>query len=54
MVNSNKKINDYEDGLQYYSAFNAGCQMIITENVRDFFFSEIPIHTSKDFILNVL
>ena len=54
LVNNNKKINDYEDGLQYYSAKQAGCQIIITENVKDFYFSEIPVHTSKDFILNVL
>ncbi len=53
-VNNNKKINDYEDGLQYYSAINAQCDLIITENLKDFFFSEIPVHTSKDFILNVL
>lgn len=54
LVNNNKKINDYEDGLQYYSAINAQCDMIISENLKDFFFSEIPVHTSKDFILNVL
>lgn len=54
LVNNNKKINDYEDGLQYYSAINAQCDMIITENLKDFFFSEIPVYTSKDFILNVL
>jgi predicted nucleic acid-binding protein len=54
MVNSNKKINDYEDGLQYYAAINAKCDMIISENTKDFFFSEIPVHTSKSFILNVL
>lgn len=54
LVNNNKKINDYEDGLQYYSAINAQCEMIITENFKDFFFSEIPVYTSKDFILNVL
>lgn len=53
-VNNNKKINDYEDGLQYYAALNAKCDVIITENISDFFFSEIPVHTSKDFILNVL
>lgn len=53
LVNNNKKINDYEDGLQYYSAINAQCDMIITENLKDFFFSEIPVYTSKDFILNV-
>ncbi|OYU68187.1 MAG: twitching motility protein PilT [Cytophagaceae bacterium BCCC1] len=53
-VNINNKINDYEDGLQYYAALNAKCDMIITENIGDFFFSEIPVYTSKDFILNVL
>jgi predicted nucleic acid-binding protein len=54
LMYGNKKINDYEDGLQYYSAKQSGCQIIITENVKDFYFSEIPVHTSKDFILNVL
>jgi predicted nucleic acid-binding protein len=53
-VNLNKKINDYEDGLQYYAALNANCNMIITENIKDFYFSEIPVHSSKDFILGVL
>jgi predicted nucleic acid-binding protein len=53
-VNNNKKINDYEHGLQYYAALNAHCDIIITENIDDFVFSEIPVYTSKDFILNVL
>jgi predicted nucleic acid-binding protein len=53
-VNINKKINDYEDGLQYYAALDAKCDMIITENIGDFFFSEIPVYTPKDYILNVL
>lgn len=53
-VNSNKKIKDYEDGLQYYAALNAGCGLIITENLKDFFFSDIPVYTSKEFIMNVL
>ena len=52
--NINKKINDYEDGLQYYAALNAKCDVIITENIGDFFFSEIPVYTPKDYILNVL
>ena len=53
-VNRNPKINDYEDGLQYYAAVHAGCEMIITEDLSDFYFSEIEIHTSKDFLLTVL
>lgn len=54
VVNINNKINDYEDGPQYYAALNAKCNMIITENIGDFFFSEIPVYTLKDYILNVL
>lgn len=54
LVNANKKIKDYEDGLQYYAALNGGCNVIITENISDFYFSEIPVHSSKEFILEVL
>ncbi len=50
-VNTNKKIHDFEDGLQYYAAKNAGCQAIITENISDFYFSELPVFDSKTFIL---
>lgn len=53
-LNKNKKVLDYEDGLQYYSALSAGCDAIITEDLNDFHFSEIPVYTSKDFILNIL
>ena len=53
-VNQNKKIHDYEDGLQYYAAQNAGCNAIITENLNDFYFSKLPIFTCKDFLLDEL
>jgi predicted nucleic acid-binding protein len=53
-TNGNVKIIDYEDGLQYYAALHAHCSAIITENTRDFYFSEIPVYTSKEFILNIL
>ena len=29
---TNKKIYDFEDGLEYYSALDAGCKVIITED----------------------
>jgi predicted nucleic acid-binding protein len=54
LVNVNKKIVDYEDGLQYYAALHAGCTQIITENKKDFYFSELPVFSSKEFILNEL
>ncbi len=46
----NKKINDFEDGLEYYSAFDAGCVCIITEDTKDFYFSEIEVLKSEAFI----
>lgn len=53
-ANSNRQILDYEDGLQYYSALHAGCTAIITENKRDFHFSQIPIYTSKELIVDII
>src|SRR3989344_7799222 len=34
-VEKNKKIHDFEDGLQYYSALEKGCKYIITEDLED-------------------
>jgi predicted nucleic acid-binding protein len=46
----NKKINDFEDGLEYYSALDAGCRVIITEDAGDFYFSEIEVTNCNDFL----
>lgn len=46
----NNKINDFEDGLEYYSALKSNCQLIITEDVSDFYFAEIPVLNSKAFL----
>jgi hypothetical protein len=46
----NKSISDFEDGLQYYAAHGSGCQCIITEDVGDFFFSEIEVIQSLSFL----
>ncbi len=45
----NKSIGDFEDGLEYYSAQQAKCKCIITEDVSDFHFSYIEVLNSKDF-----
>ena len=47
---ANKKIHDFEDGLVYYSAIEKKCKIIITENVDDFYFSDIEILQSKAFV----
>ena len=34
---------DFEDGLQYYSALENGMEVIITRNQKDFKHSKLPI-----------
>ena len=46
----NKKIIDFEDGLEYYSALESGCQVIITEDRDDFHFSEIEVLSCSEFM----
>jgi len=51
----NKSIRDFEDGLEYYAAERAGCQCIITEDVKDFHFASIDVLTAEQFLeLHVL
>ena len=40
---ANAAIQDFEDGLEYYAAKASNCQCIITENIKDFYFSEIEV-----------
>ena len=47
---ANKKVNDFEDGIEYYSAQKSKCDVIITEDVADFYFSEIEVLNTKNFI----
>jgi len=46
---SDPSIHDFEDGLEYYAAAEAGCDCIVTENIRDFYFSKIEVLSSLDF-----
>jgi predicted nucleic acid-binding protein len=45
----NHSIHDFEDGLEYYSALENKCECIITEDVKDFYFSEIEVLTGEKF-----
>ncbi len=49
-VEKNRKIHDFEDGLQYYSALQDGCKCIITEDRNGFYFSEIEVLTARKFM----
>jgi len=45
----NPAINDFEDGLEYYAALENKCNCIITEDIDDFYFSEIEVLRSEAF-----
>lgn len=49
---NNSKIDDFEEGLQYYAALGSNCDLILTENVPDFHFSKIKVLDSEDFLVN--
>jgi len=46
----NKLIHDFEDGLEYYSAIRHKCDCIITENQKDFYFSELEVMGCEAFL----
>ncbi len=46
----NKRVHDFEDGLQYYSALESGCKVIITEDRDDFYFADCEVLNSRGFM----
>jgi hypothetical protein len=47
----NKLIGDFEDGLQYYSALGSKCKCIVTQDVGDYYFSDIEVLPVELFLL---
>jgi len=46
-------VRDFEDLLQYLCAVAADCDVIVTNNIRDYReFCQLPLMTSRDFLLN--
>jgi predicted nucleic acid-binding protein len=46
----NSSIKDFEDALQYFSATESECDIIITRNSKDFKKSLIPVMTADEFL----
>ena len=51
---SNKKIHDFEDGLEYYAAEQQNCKCIVTEHIGGFYFSDIEVLNCQDFFKRYL
>ncbi len=45
----NKKVHDFEDGLQYYAALHANCTCIVSNDTDDFYFSDLPVYNAERF-----
>ena len=50
----NKMVLDFEDGIEYYSAVNSKCSVLITEDIGDFYFADIEIIKSVEFLKKYL
>lgn len=46
----NSAFKDFEDAVQYYSALQANCSVIITRNAKDFKQSSIPVMTAEEYL----
>jgi predicted nucleic acid-binding protein len=50
LASQNKKASDFEGAMQYYSAVNSKCTCIVTEDLSDYFFSDVDVISSEDFL----
>ncbi len=50
---NDSKFKDFEDGIQYYTALEAQCNVIVTRNLKDFKNSNIPVVSPKEFLTKV-
>lgn len=51
LTSMNKLIGDFEDGLQYYSALGSNCKCIVTQDVSDYYFSDLEVLPAELFLL---
>lgn len=49
---NDENFTDFEDGIQYYTALESQCGVIITRNLKDFKKAEIPVFTPKEYLFS--
>jgi predicted nucleic acid-binding protein len=47
---NDRAVLDFEDGLEYFSAVEVGCAIIVTEDKEDFHFSKLEVLTAEEFV----
>ncbi len=48
------RAKDFEDAIQYCSAMAIDADCVVTSNVKDFLFSEIPVYKPDEFLEEVV
>lgn len=46
-----QQANDFEDAVQYFSAKKINADCIVTNNIKDFTFSQISVLSPKEFLV---
>lgn len=46
--------NDFEDAIQYFTALQANCSIIVTRNGKDFKNSILPVMTAKEYLSSII
>lgn len=49
----NSSFRDFEDSLQYFSAVDSDCEIIITRNGKDFKKSLLPVMTADEYLKSI-
>lgn len=49
----NSSFTDFEDALQYFSAIDSDCEIIITRNGKDFKKSLLPVMTANEYLQSI-
>jgi predicted nucleic acid-binding protein len=48
---NDQRFQDFEDALQYFTALEAGVEMIISRNAKDFSASELPVMNAAEYLI---
>ena len=48
------QIKDFEDAVQYFTALQSNCSIIITRNGKDFKNATIPIMTAEEYLSSLI
>lgn len=49
----NSEFNDFEDAVQYFTALQANCSIIITRNGKDFKNATLPVMSDEEYLSSI-